>query len=81
MTKSAIAKVVAGWSEKTRHSSHLDVHLDDRLADECCSEERPKRNKEMSAGDASKIEQRVRYLKSKHTSHVTATCFTLTAFQ
>eukprot|EP00042_Codosiga_hollandica_P019398 m.59859 g.59859 ORF g.59859 m.59859 type:complete len:396 (-) comp49283_c0_seq1:113-1300(-) len=41
------------------HEEHLDVHLDDCLANRRCKEERLEGNKEMSASDASQIKERV----------------------
>ena len=38
---------------------HLYVHLDDRLADDSGTEERPERHQEMAAGDASEVKQGV----------------------
>ena len=45
------------------------MHFDDGFAYECSTEERAKRNKKMTARDASKIKQRIRNLAQTQTTH------------
>ena len=50
-------------------ATHLNVHLDDGLAYEGGSKERPERNEEVSAGDASKVKQVVGDLVGQRETH------------
>ena len=47
--------------ESQNHEEHLNVHLDDGLADERRAEEGPEGDEEVAARDSGQVEQRVRY--------------------
>lgn len=47
------------------HEQHLNVHLDDRLADQGGTEERPERNQKVTTRETSEIKQWVRNLEER----------------
>ena len=51
--------------ECDNHEQHLNVHLDDRLADQSGTEERPERNQKVTARETSEIKQWVRNLEGR----------------